>query len=116
MPFDSTLETVDRSLQAREATLRTLKFHLERAQCRMKNQANRKRTDKSYVVGDMVYFKLQPYMRLSLKDHSFQKLSAKFYGPFKVLARVRDVAYTLDLPPDSSMDKDDAIEALRIQS
>lgn len=39
-----------------------------------------------------------PYKQLSLKGHSFQKLGAKFYGPFKILARVGTVAYTLELP------------------
>ncbi|KAF3645663.1 hypothetical protein FXO38_19529 [Capsicum annuum] len=61
MPFDSALEIVERSLQAREATLRALKSHLEKAQSMMKIQADRKRTNKTYAVGDMVYIKLQPY-------------------------------------------------------
>lgn len=94
---------LDKSLQAREATLRSLKFHLEKAQCRMKTQADKKRTHRSFAIGDMVYVKLQPYRQLSLKDHAFQKLAAKFYGPFQILAKVGSVAYTLELPPQSKI-------------
>lgn len=64
MPLDSQLEVVDRILQAREATLRTVKFHLLRAQNRMKSQADKGRTDRNYEVGDWVYVKLQPYRQL----------------------------------------------------
>ncbi|OMO49624.1 hypothetical protein COLO4_38467 [Corchorus olitorius] len=34
------MAAIDRSLQAREATLKLLKFHLTRAQQRMKTQRN----------------------------------------------------------------------------
>lgn len=98
MSFDSQLNLVDRSLQARESTLRLLKSQLEKAQNRMKVQADKGRTDRTYAVGDWVYVKLQPYRQLSLKSHGFQKLSPKFFGPFKILAMVGVVAYTLDMP------------------
>lgn len=38
-PGDSKVGAVDRSLQAREAAIQLLKFHLKRAQDRMKQQA-----------------------------------------------------------------------------
>lgn len=46
---------------------------------------------------DMVYLKLQLYIQTSVAPRSNQKLSFKFYGPFKVLARVGNVAYHLQL-------------------
>lgn len=98
LPFDSQLDMIDRSLQARETTIRKLKFHLARAQNRVEVQADKHRTDRSYSIGDWVFVKLQPYRQLSLKDHSFHKLSAKFFGPFEIIARVGPVAYTLALP------------------
>ncbi|XP_070023164.1 uncharacterized protein [Nicotiana sylvestris] len=67
MNFDSPLDVEHRSLQAREATLRTLMFYLERAQNRMKMQADKHRTDRRYDAEDWVYVKLQPYRQLSLK-------------------------------------------------
>ncbi|XP_070057618.1 uncharacterized protein [Nicotiana tomentosiformis] len=73
MAFDSQLDLVDRSLQARESTLRSLKFYLLRAQNIMKVQADKGRTDKSFSVGDWI------------------------------IARVGYVAYTLNLPPDAKI-------------
>ena len=61
LPGDSKVETVDRSLQAREVSLKLLKFHLHRAQNHMKQLANGKRSDRSFSVGDLVFIKLQPY-------------------------------------------------------
>lgn len=98
MPFDSQLDLIDRSLQARKATLRTLKFHLLRAQNRIQAYANKGRTDRTYDVGDCVYVKLQPYKQLSLKSHTNHKLSSTFFGSFQIIAKVGVVAYTLALP------------------
>ncbi|GJS52803.1 hypothetical protein Tco_0626165 [Tanacetum coccineum] len=50
---------VDRTLQAIEATIEMLKFHLKRAQDRMKNYADKKRSEREFEVGMWVYLKLQ---------------------------------------------------------
>ncbi|XP_059318722.1 uncharacterized protein LOC132069379 [Lycium ferocissimum] len=52
-------------------------------------QAAKHRTERSFAVGDWVFVKLHPYRQLSFKDHSFQKLSSKFYGPFQVTAKLK---------------------------
>ena len=54
------VDSVDRTLLAREQVIDMLKFHLKRSQDRMKNQADKHRTDKSFKVGESVYLKLQP--------------------------------------------------------
>ena len=58
---DSLVEDVDRSLKAREECIEMLRYHLTRAQQRMKKQADLLRTDKYFETGDWVYVKLQPY-------------------------------------------------------
>lgn len=55
------------------------------------------RTEKDFVVDDLVYHKLQPYIQSSVAPRSNQKLSFPYYGPFKVLARVGAIAYRLHL-------------------
>ncbi|XP_009593403.2 uncharacterized protein [Nicotiana tomentosiformis] len=101
--IDGQTGVVNRSLQAREATFRAVKSHLLRAQSRIKSQAGKGRADRTYAVCEWVYVKLQPYRQLSLNSHSFQKLSAKYFGPFQIIQRVGQVAYTLALPPQSNI-------------
>jgi hypothetical protein len=69
----------------------------------MKRQADKGRTERQFEVGDQVFLKLQPYIQSSIAPRANQKLSFKFFGPFKVLQRVGSVVYRLELPPASSV-------------
>lgn len=69
----------------------------------MKSQADKKHSDHSFAVGDMVYLKLQPYVQSSLAPRSNQKLGFKYFGPFKISDKIGSVAYKLDLPPSSTI-------------
>ena len=100
---DSAVEAVDRSLTAREAAILLLKFHLKRAQDRMKVMADQRRTEREFNIDDWVLLKLQPYRQATLRKHKHHKLSPKYYGPFKVVAKIGSVAYKLELPADSQI-------------
>ncbi|GJY66965.1 retrotransposon-related protein [Tanacetum coccineum] len=100
---ESAVETVDRSLQAREAAIEMIKFHITRAQDRMKKYAYLKRSEREFDVGMWVYLKLQPHRQLTIRKSMQNKLSAKYYGPFFIVAKVGVVAYKLDLPEDSQI-------------
>ncbi|GKB31446.1 hypothetical protein Tco_0870847, partial [Tanacetum coccineum] len=93
----------DRTLQAREEAIKVLKFHLKRSQDRMRNQANKHRTDRQFKVDDWVYLKLQPHKKVSIRHGQQHKLSSKYYGPFKVAERIGEVAYRLKLPSSSQI-------------
>nr|KYP42818.1 hypothetical protein KK1_035754 [Cajanus cajan] len=67
----------------------------------MKQQADRKRRDVNFEVGDWVYLKAQPYRLKSLAKRRNEKLGPRYYGPFQVLAKVGVVAYKLQLPESS---------------
>jgi len=100
---NSKVEAVDRSLRAREECIQMLKFHLERSQKRMKHQPDKKRVDRVFEIGDLVYIKLQPYRQHTVAVRTSQKLAAKFFGPFPVLAKVGLVAYRLQLPGEAKI-------------
>lgn len=87
-------------LQDRELMQQLIQQHLLRAQRKMKVQADKKRSNHSFHVGDTVYLKIQPYVQTSLATRSSNKLSFRYFGPFKILDKVGDVAYRLQLPDD----------------
>jgi hypothetical protein len=81
----------------------TLQHNLAIAQKAMKTQAHKKRTPRSFIVGDMVYLKMQPYREHALGSGNPLKLCSKWYGPFKVLQEVGKRAYKLQLPEDTQL-------------
>lgn len=87
----------------RQAQALLLKEQLQRAQLKMKSVADKKRSDVEYQVGDQVLLKLQPYVQSSVVSRPWPKLAMKYFGPYKVLARVGKAAYTLKLPEDSQV-------------
>ncbi|GJX42084.1 ty3-gypsy retrotransposon protein [Tanacetum coccineum] len=69
----------------------------------MEVKANRKRRDVEFNVGDLVLVKLQPYRQITLAKRFSNKLAKRYYGPYKVEARVGKVAYRLALPATSKI-------------
>ena len=64
----------------------------------MKQQADQHCSDRSFDVGDWVFLRLQPYKQMSLKQaKKDNKLSLKYYGPYKVLQKIGTMAYKLEL-------------------
>lgn len=59
--------------------------------------------ERTFQERDMVYVRLQPYKQSSLKKSGSKKLKPHFYGPFKVLRKIGEVANALELPKESSI-------------
>lgn len=53
----------------------------------MKLQEDLHRREVEFQKGDMVLLKLQPYHQQSLAKRPFDKLSARYYGPFAVVQK-----------------------------
>ena len=70
---------------------------LKGAQSRQKSYADSKCKETVYKVGDRVYLRVPPLRgvkRFGVKG----KLAPRFVGPYKVLERMGEVAYKLELP------------------
>lgn len=94
---------VNEFLKDRKTTQQLIKDNLNKAQERMKWFADKKRSERSFAVGDEVYLKLQSYRKQSLSERRNHKLSANFYGPYTVSQKIGQVAYKLDLPASAKI-------------
>lgn len=84
-----------------QAVLQQLKHIFQQARQRMKQQENKKRSERVFKEGEWVYLKLKPYKQLSLQKSRMWKLTPKYCGPFKVIQCIVLVGYKLQLPPDA---------------
>lgn len=92
------VSSLEERLLERDAILDELRGYLLQAQQHMKLVADKKRRPVTFEVEDWVYLKLQPYRQKSMANRPFQKLAARYYGPFKIIQRIGEVAYKLQLP------------------
>jgi hypothetical protein len=98
---ETRVEAVQKELLDRDEAIRQLRNHLLRAQERMKHFADKNRSDRSFEIGEWVFVKLRAHRQKSVVSRIHAKLSAKYYGPYPVVARIGAVAYKVKLPEGS---------------
>nr|GFB78893.1 putative reverse transcriptase domain, ribonuclease H-like domain, aspartic peptidase domain protein [Tanacetum cinerariifolium] len=78
-----------------------IKERMQAARDRQKSYADLKRKPMEFQVGDKVMLKVSPWKGV-VHFGKRGKLNPRYVGPFKVLERIGDVAYKLDLPEELS--------------
>ncbi|GJX38504.1 putative reverse transcriptase domain-containing protein [Tanacetum coccineum] len=86
-------ETTERIIQ--------IKQRIQTARDRQKSYADLKRKPMEFQVGDKVMLKVSPWKGV-VHFGKRGKLNPRYVGPFKVLKKVRAVAYKLELPQELS--------------
>jgi hypothetical protein len=84
-------------IQEVEEQVRMIRENLRTAQSRQKSYVDTRRRQLEFEEGDHVYLKVSPIQgmrRFKVKG----KLSPRFIGPFKILKRVGQMAYHIELP------------------
>ena len=80
-----------------EEKVKLIRDRLKVAQCRQKSYADTKRKEVAYEVGDRAYLHVSPLR--GVKQFGVKgKLAPRFVGPYRVLERIGEVAYKLELP------------------
>jgi hypothetical protein len=69
----------------------------------MKNIADKRRTKRTFELGDEVFVKLQPYAQMTAALRVNHKLSFCYFGPYKIIAKINPVAYEVQIPPESKI-------------
>jgi hypothetical protein len=100
IPLVHSLTTPDKSnadelAKKVQKQLNLAKSALQRAQAAQKQQADKKRRDVKFKVGDQVLLSTH---NIKLKSRFNTKLLPRFMGPFMILECIGPVAYRLELP------------------
>ena len=95
------LGSTDIVLQTTEK-IQVIRDHLKVARSRQKSYADRRRSDLEFQVGDYVLLRVSPWKGV-IRFRKRGKLGPRYIGPYKIIARVGEVAYRLELPEELSM-------------
>jgi hypothetical protein len=71
---------------------------LKVAQSPHKSYADKRRRELSFEIGDFIYLNVSP-MRGTQRFKVKGELAPRYVGPFKIISRMGEVAYQLELPP-----------------
>lgn len=89
-------------LEECEVVQQILQHNLHHARQYLKTQADKKRTERTFELGEDVFIKLQPYVQSSVVRRS-SKLAFCYFGPCSIIWCINHIAYEVDLPPESKI-------------
>lgn len=94
------MDSVEEHIRERDCMLDELRLNLTKAQQVLKKNADLKRREEGFEIGDMVYLKLQPYLIVShpWQEGHLRNLLLDFMGHLRCSRKVGTIAYMLQLP------------------
>jgi hypothetical protein len=94
----SSVAAVDAQLRERDKFLDEIHQRLLLSQDSMKEHHNKKRRTTEFQVGGWTWLRLQHRATAGITSLKHSELSLRFFCPYKVVERIEDVAYRLQLP------------------
>ena len=91
-PGTASVDDVNITLVDRQHIQQQLQQHLAHSQERMWKYVDAKRVDKQFAVDDWVWAKFHKYKQVTVAKRLNAKLSKRYYGPFRIIAKVGSVA------------------------
>jgi hypothetical protein len=97
-PGATRVAAVEHQLRDRDTFLSEIKDRLLQAQTIMKTAHDEYHRQLDFAVGDWVWLRLNQRVTASIRDNPPSKLAHKYFEPYKVLQRIGEVTYKLQLP------------------
>jgi hypothetical protein len=89
---------VDAQLKDRDEFLGEIRQRLLLSQDLMKDHHNKKRRAKSFDINEWVWLRLQHRPAAGIAPLKFSKLSPRYFEPYKIIEKIGELAYRLQLP------------------
>ena len=70
---------------------------------RKKQYTDKHREERAFQVDDLVYFRFHPYKQTFHKINGAKNINPRYYGPYKVIQKIGEVAYELELSEGSKI-------------
>ena len=98
-PGDTRVPAVAKTMEERATFLADIRYRLEQAQAYQKRFYDRAHREVTYQVGDWALLRLRQRTASSLPQAVGGKLKPRFFGPYRVVELINEVAVRLELPP-----------------
>ncbi|WVZ89776.1 hypothetical protein U9M48_036140 [Paspalum notatum var. saurae] len=102
-PGETRVAAVAKTMEERAEFLEDIRLRLEQAQAVQKRHYDRAHRSVHFQVGDWVLLRLWRRAAASLPQAASGKLKPRFYGPYRVVELINNVAARLALPPQARL-------------